>query len=165
MDLITYGMIESFIRDFVRGSNLYVCDIGSCDINGTFKPLFNGHRYIGLDIEEGPNVDIVSKELYHYPFEDETFDIVVSGSTLEHVKDMFSWIKELARITKKQGLVCITCPSIHRNRHPHPVDCWRIYPDGMVYLLGDVAGLEVLRAVRSNINGRSVECVGVGRKK
>lgn len=165
MDGITYGLVEGFIKEFVKGENLNVCDVGSYDVNGTFKPLFVGHRYIGLDIVEGPNVDIVSKELYHYPFDDESFDIVVSGSTLEHVKDMFSWIKELARIVKKQGFICITCPSIHRNRHPHPVDCWRIYPDGMIYLLGDVAGLEVLRAVRSSIRGASVECLGIGRKK
>ncbi len=165
MDCITYGMIENFVKDFVRGENLYVCDVGSCDINGTFKPLFKGHRYVGLDIMAGPNVDIVSSELYHYPFDDETFDIVISGSTLEHVKDMFSWIKELARIMKKQGLICITCPSLHRSRHMHPVDCWRVYPDGMAYLLGEVAGLEVLHITWSSRRGVSIECVGIGRKK
>ena len=50
-------------------------------------------------IEEGENVDIVTDKLYDYPFEDNSFDIVITGSTMEHVVDIYRWVKELSRIT------------------------------------------------------------------
>lgn len=164
MDTISYSLMSDFVKDYLIENNLSILDVGSYDVNGTFKDLFKGHIYMGLDIIEGQNVDIVSKDLYRYPFEDETFDAVISGSTIEHIQDIFRWVKELARIVKKGGFVCIVGPSVHRDQHRHPLDCWRIYPDGMKYLLGGVAGLEVLEVRRSNLKSRSVECIGVGRK-
>ena len=164
MDITSYGLMSAFASKYIIGHHLSICDVGSFDVNGTFKPLFGNHYYTGLDIVAGQNVDIVSQDLYRYPFDDETFDVVVSGSTLEHIEDIFGWAKELARIAKKGGLVCVIAPSVHRNQHRHPIDCWRIYPDGMRYLLGKVAGLEVLEARRSSLKSRGVECMGVGRK-
>ena len=165
MDGVTYRLMEMFVREYIKDENLYVLDVGSKDVNGTFKPLFTGHRYVGLDIIPGPNVDVVTEELYCYPFDDETFDIVVSGSTIEHVPDMFSWIKEIARITKRGGLVCIIGPSVHKYQHRYPLDCWRIYPDGMVFLLRGMAQLDVLYAKRTASEGTSIECMGIGRKR
>src|SRR4030042_2023377 len=149
MDDISYEMMSGFVDEYVTGKDLSICDVGSFDINGTFRPLFKGHNYTGVDIVKGPNVDVVSEDLYRYPFDNERFDVVSSGSAFEHIEDIFRWIKELARIVKKNGLVCIIGPSVYRNQHRHPVDCWRIYPDGMRFLLGKVAGLEVLEARRS----------------
>lgn len=168
---LCYELMQSFVRDYVVGTNLYVCDVGSFDVNGTFKDLFIGHRYVGLDVVEGPNVDVVSEELYKYPFADETFDVVISGSTLEHVQDMKQWIIEVGRLVKKQGFVCIIAPAIHfcgRRNHRHPVDCWRIYPDGMRYLM-EVAGIEVLYCNRTSLPllGRQIfntQTIGIGRK-
>lgn len=165
MDAETYELMGEFAKKYIQDDNLSICDVGSLDINGTFKPLFEGYPYTGLDVVKGPNVDVVSQDLYRYPFEDESFDVVISGSTIEHVEDIFTWLRELARITKRNGLVCIIGPSLHRDQHRHPVDCWRIYPDGMRYLIGKVAGLEVLEARRSKLSGKYVECMGVGRKK
>lgn len=164
MDVVCYRMMQSFVRRYVKGHRLSVCDIGSMDINGSFRKLFVGHYYTGLDIAEGPNVDVVTKDLYRYPFGDETFDCVVSGSVLEHVKDIYGWVREIKRITKKGGIICIIAPSHFRLYHPHPVDCWRIFPDGMRFLLGEVAGLQVMKARKSTGN-RTVMCVGVGRRK
>ena len=77
---------------------------------------------------------------------------------------MFQWIVELKRIMKKGGLICIIGPSVFRMNHPHPVDCWRIYPDGMKFLLEEVAGFEVLK-IRSNKSRRgTIMCMGIGKK-
>jgi len=119
---------------------------------------------LGLDIKEGPNVDIISEDLYRYPFENETFDVVISGSTVEHVKNMFRWIVELKRIVKREGLICIIAPSVFRMNHPHPVDCWRIYPDGMRFLLEMIAGLEVLKIRSSGSKRGTIMCMGIGKK-
>jgi len=166
MDHLTYVLMQNFVRRYLRGNRgLSICDIGSCDVNGTFRPLFRRHNYLGLDIIEGSNVDVVSKDPYRYPFNNEAFDVVISGSTIEHVKDIFKWVVELKRITKKGGLVCIIAPSVFHMQHQHPVDCWRIYPDGMRFLLGEVAGLQVLKARKSESNRQTVMCIGVARKE
>lgn len=165
MDGLCYALMQGFVKRHLRRKRgLSVCDIGSCDVNGSFKPLFGRHKYLGLDIVDGPNVDVVSEDLYKYPFENETFDVIVSGSTVEHVKDIFKWIVELKRILKKNGLICIIAPSVFRMNHPHPVDCWRIYPDGMRFLLEEIAGLEVLKIRGTHSKRGTVMCMGIGRK-
>src|SRR4030042_1554006 len=133
MDPISYGLMLSFYRRYVRGTNLSVCDVGSYSENGDYRALFKNHKYIGLDIIKGPNVDVVSDDSYKYPFDHNTFDVVISASTMEHVKDIYKWILELKRIVKVGGLICVVAPS-HFMHHQHPVDCWRIYPDGMRFL-------------------------------
>lgn len=117
-------------------------DVGSYNVNGTYKPLAEerGWDYLGLDLVLGPNVDVVAEE-FDYPFADNTFDAVISGSTMEHVTAIWRWVPELVRILKLGGpLVIITHWAYPV--HPHPVDCWRIMPDGMRYLFDLTGGLE-----------------------
>lgn len=127
-----------------------------------FRRYFKNPRweYTGLDIESGFNVDIVSEDLYHYPFEDKSFDLVISGNTLEHVRDVYAVVKELARVTR--NLLFITVPNT-RPLHRYPIDCWRIFPDGLQYLLEVVAGMKVIECKLDG--GRTLaDTVGVARK-
>lgn len=119
-----------------------VLDIGSRDVNGTFREYFREHKYIGLDITEGPNVDVVAGE-YEYPFENDSIPVIVSGSTLEHVRKPWAWMREVARILAPSGQLCIIVPYQHPY-HEHPVDCWRVYPEGLKALFED-AGLIPIR--------------------
>lgn len=120
-----------------------VLDIGSCDVNGTYRPMIEEHgwHYTGLDIAAGPNVDIVSPDPYHFPVADNTYDIVISGSTMEHVQAVWKWIPELVRVLKPGGLLAITTHWSERE-HRYPVDCWRIMPDGMRYLFDQTGQLQ-----------------------
>lgn len=164
MDVTSYSLMMEFATKYLTIDNLLICDIGSFDINGSFKPIFEKHNYIGLDIVNGNNVDIVS-ELYKYPFKDNTFDVIISGSTVEHVEDIFLWIEEIERITKSHGFVCIVAPTQFKIEHRHPVDCWRIYPDGMKYLLnrGRFKVLDI-KSLRKSKTDR-IHCMGIGEKK
>jgi len=47
------------------------------------------------------------------PFDDGTFDAVISVEVIEHVEDQFAFIRELVRIAKPGGLVIITTPNTH----------------------------------------------------
>ncbi len=129
-----------------------VLDVGSVNINGTFRSLVEGlgFEYTGLDIAPGRNVDIVAENPYKYPITDEEYDVVLSGSTMEHVEAIWDWIPELVRVTKRGGYIIITT---HTSwvYHPYPVDCWRIMPDGMRYLL-ERSGLEVVEITMFNKN-------------
>jgi len=146
--------MQYFTRKYVKDNkNLKVLDVGSRVINsrklGSYRDLFKNNNYIGIDIVAGENVDIVT-EPYKFPFKNEEFDIVVSGSTFEHVEWPWVLIKEMARVLKKDGLCCIVVPwngDIHR----FPVDTYRYFPDAMI-ALARWSGLNILKADRLNID-------------
>ena len=107
--------------------NKKILDVGSYDVNGTMKPIFEQGQYIGLDMEKGPNVDIVGKS-HEIPFIDNFFDIVISSSCFEH-DDMF-WVsfKEMCRVLKSGGYMYIQAPQ-NGPYHGWPGDNWRFYAD------------------------------------
>jgi SAM-dependent methyltransferase len=104
-----------------------ILDIGSYNVNGTVRPIFEKGNYIGMDMFEGPNVDVVANA-HEIPFEDGFFDIMVSISCFEH-DDMF-WVTflEMCRVLKEGGYMCINAPS-NGPYHAHPGDNWRFYID------------------------------------
>lgn len=112
-----------------------VLDVGSYDVNGTYRPLVEGlgWRYTGLDVSAGPNVDIVSRDPYRFPIPDNRYDVVMSGSTMEHVEAIWRWVPELVRVLRVGGMLAIVT-HWQFPEHRYPVDCWRIMPDGMRYL-------------------------------
>lgn len=79
---------------------------------------------------------------YEIPTPDDSFDVVLAGQVIEHVRRIWQWVPELARVAKPGGIVILISP-ISWPYHAAPYDCWRIYPDGMRALC-DEAGLEVL---------------------
>jgi hypothetical protein len=100
---------------------------------------------IGSDHIEGGERNpqhIISSSEYNYPIESSTYDVVISGQVMEHVKKIWLWIDELKRITKKDGLIIIIIP-VSWTYHAVPVDCWRIYPEGMRALMED-KGLRIV---------------------
>lgn len=120
-----------------------VLDVGSYDVNGTYRPMVEGHgwRYTGLDQAAGPNVDVVTADPYGFPFADDRFDLVMSGSTMEHVEAIWRWVPELVRVLKPGGMLAIVT-HWQFPEHRYPVDCWRIMPDGMKYLFDLTGRLE-----------------------
>ena len=45
--------------------------------------------YTGLDIIDGPNVDVVLSDPYEYPLESSRVDFIISSSSFEHTE--FFW--------------------------------------------------------------------------
>ena len=157
-----FSLYDDFKEEFLQNDKkIKILEVGSkLGRAGLLRDRSSSKwEYIGLDVLPGRNVDIVSEDPYSYPLEDNSFDVVLSTSTAEHVKDMFSWIKEVARVAK--DLVWIVAP----NTYPEHgrLDYWRIMPKGMLYLLDEVAGLEIIRVEKSKHN--PVDTVGIARKK
>lgn len=125
-----------------------VLDVGSrSQYSGddTYRSLFSEDRfqYVGLDVVEGPNVDLVPRDPYAWEeIEDESLDFVISGQSFEH--NAFFWITwaEIARTLRVNGLVAVVAPS-SGNTHRCPFDCWRFYPDSWTALAA-YTGLEVV---------------------
>ena len=161
-----YWLMSKFVYEYLpKEKHLDILDVGSYDVNGTHRGNFENPNwtYTGLDTEEGPNVDITALDEYNFGLPDESFDVVISGSTVEHVKNIFLWIKEIARVTKKGGLICIITPT-YITEHRFPVDCWRIMPDGMNYMF-EVAGLKNIKAeIDGSANEKYPFTVGIAKK-
>jgi SAM-dependent methyltransferase len=106
-----------------------VLEVGAYDVNGSLKSVKpENSRWTGIDIEEGPGVDIVVQPGQKFPFPDEHFDLVVATSVFEHDPAFWKTIAEMARVLKKTGFMYMCAPSnglVHR----YPLDCFRFYPD------------------------------------
>lgn len=59
------------------------------------------------------NLDFVVGNVYELPFEDGTFDIVHIQQTICHTTEPVKAIRELVRVTKKGGAVCIRDSDLH----------------------------------------------------
>ena len=144
----SFECMRKFVNKYLNpNKNLNITDIGSYDVNGTYKNLFKNPnwKYTELDIEKGPNVDIIAKSPTNTELKNNSYDIVISGNVLEHVESPWIWIKELKRICKKGGLICIIVP-FSTGEHRFPLDCWKILPEGMNYLLKKHCKLNILES-------------------
>lgn len=117
-----------------EGEQADVLDVGSYNVNGCYREIFEsrGFTYKGLDMEAGPNVDIVATRPYQWDeIRNNRFDAVVSGQALEHIEFFWVTVAEMVRVTKQGGLICIIAPNGF-GEHRYPVDCWRFFTDGMI---------------------------------
>lgn len=92
---------------------------------------------------------------YSYPVESGAYDIVLSANVAEHVPRVWTWMQELARIVAPGGHV-VTINPVSWHFHESPVDCWRIYPEGM-RALSQEAGLEVIVSEWASMDLRWLE--------
>lgn len=97
-------------------SNCKVLEVGSLDINGTIRTLFNNCDYTGLDVGEGPCVDVVCSG-HDYNAPDNSFDTVISSECFEHNPFWLQTFINMHRVCKVGGLVAFTCATDGRPEH------------------------------------------------
>jgi SAM-dependent methyltransferase len=102
-----------------------------------YKHLFSQSEYCGIDFSnysknkdfdgEKPDYyfDDDYKKTFRLPFPDEQFDHSISFQVLEHHERPEIMIGEMARTTKKSGLIFLTCPFIG-GLHEEPSDFQRL---------------------------------------
>jgi hypothetical protein len=107
-----------------------VVDVGSADVNGSYRTLFPkpDFEYLGVDIAPGPGVDLVIDDPYRLPLPDASADLVLSGQMLEHCEFFWLCFGEMVRILKPDGYLFLIAPSAGPE-HRYPVDCYRFYSD------------------------------------
>jgi len=130
-----------------QNQNLKVLDVGSYEVNGSYKQFFqsSNFEYIGLDMAPGPNVDFIPQKTYDWSeLDSDSFDVVVSGQAFEHIEFFWLTMSEMVRVLKKDGLICIIAPNGFVE-HRYPVDCWRFFTDGLV-ALARYTNLKILHA-------------------
>jgi SAM-dependent methyltransferase len=141
-----HRIFRSFIAETDRRPAGRILEIGSRARSGNvYKGLFRNYsRYVGLDIIEGENVDVVGDihRLSRY-FEEVSFDFVYSISTFEHLAMPWKAVLEINKVMSTGGWLYI---ATHPCWPPHerPWDFWRFSEEGFQVLLNRMTGFEIL---------------------
>lgn len=106
--------VKQTLSDFF--SNKRVLDVGSGDINGNNRYLFDKCHYDGNDVIEANNVTVVSKTK-DLPFVNHLFDTIVSTECFEHDPEYAASFVKIYNMLKPGGLFCFTCASTDRPEH------------------------------------------------
>lgn len=121
------------IRFFAEAlPNAYtVLDIGCGE--KPYKALFKGAtQYVGLDMAEGPNVDVVGLA-WDLPFPDNSFDVIIITQVLEHIRDVEKTVAEIQRVAKPDASIFASAPLTFLE-HGAPHDYWRFTRYGFEHL-------------------------------
>jgi len=92
-----------------------VLDIGSLDINGNNRFLFEDYTYVGVDLGAGPNVDVVCRG--HEHSSSIPYDVSISTECLEHDEYWQLTLQNMYKLTRPGGLILMTCASTNRAEH------------------------------------------------
>ncbi|MFY2763409.1 class I SAM-dependent methyltransferase [Arenimonas sp. MALMAid1274] len=141
----SYQHMQRLVSTYLQpGTALDVMDIGSFDVNGSYRTLFDSPnwRYTGVDLEAGPGVDVVLDSPYRLPFATASRDLVISGQAFEHIEHFWMTWMEMQRVLRPGGMVFLIAPS-RGPEHRYPQDCWRFYPDGY-RALAKMGGMELV---------------------
>lgn len=106
--------VKNMLNNFFIGKR--VLDVGSGDINGNNRFLFENCEYDGNDVVNARNVTIVSKTK-DLPFQNNTFDTIVSTECFEHDPEYKESFVKIYNMLKPDGLFCFTCASTNRAEH------------------------------------------------
>ena len=104
-----------------------VCELGSRTViwdnnafvhNGLVRPLFKeAEKYVGIDMREGINVDVVGNAATWRPNPREKFDTVVCCETLEHTEEGKDICKTAFDILTPGGIFLVTAAGPGRATH------------------------------------------------
>ena len=108
-----FAMADSFFPDHFAGR---VIDIGSLDINGGPHRNISPREYVGVDLAEGPNVNLVSRG-EDVDFPSGYFDVAMSSECFEHNPNWRETFRNMYRLTRPGGLVIFSCATWGRPEH------------------------------------------------
>lgn len=138
MNYLLHGMVRAVSETFhLPGPILEIGSYlvpGQEDI-GDLRRLFPGREYLGMDMREGPGVDLVAR-VESIPRPDASIGTVIALSTFEHVKHFWKGFEEIKRVLKPDGALLVACP-FYFYIHNYPDDYWRFTPAALQVLLED----------------------------
>lgn len=132
--------VRTFVEDVasqfeVKGT---VIEIGARPADGQettadLRSLFPDTDYVGLDIQPGPNVDVVG-DIHRLGLPDDSVGAVICVEVLEHVHDPLRAVEEIHRVLRPGGIGVFTSV-MFMPIHAHPWDFWRFTPEGFGLVL------------------------------
>ena len=119
-------------------SGMKVLEVGPDAFPSSYRKIIANKHIIWdtLDIYDSSELTYPNSNLYSFAIADNEYDIVLSGQVIEHIAKIWRWMPEVARVTRPHGRV-ITISPVSWPYHEAPIDCWRMFPDGMRALCED----------------------------
>ena len=107
-----FSFAKSLFPEYFR--DISVIEIGSLNINGSIRDFYENCHYLGVDVGEGRDVDLVcSGEKLEFP--DGCFTVAVSTECFEHNPYWLETFKNMHRMASQ--FVIFTCASDGRAEH------------------------------------------------
>jgi hypothetical protein len=107
---------KQFKKEFFDNEKISVLELGSYNVNGTIRDIFNNtNNYVGLDVTGGPGVDIAynGKDISI----NENFDLCISCECFEHNPYYLENFLKMIELGKKDAVIVFTCATIGRSEH------------------------------------------------
>ena len=159
MNALSMELMRKVVEEYDLTDGKTVIDVGSYDVNGTYRPLFTSSRYVGADIRPGPNVDVIVDSPEWHALKGA--DAIVTGSTFEHVEDAPKLMEQMYEVLAPGGVLCVQVPSCGP-KHDYP-NWYRNYSAGDMASLMEMAGFTVLHT-EIDPHPEFMFCTAIARK-
>ena len=120
--------------------------------------------YTGLDIESGLNYENIQPDFLwdgkKMPFEDASFDVVISTEVLEHVSDPDAYLMEVKRVLKPGGMFFFTVPFL-MSLHEVPHDYYRYTPFALEMIFKRVGFSDISLKPMGGYNAAMGQMIGL----
>jgi SAM-dependent methyltransferase len=118
-----------------------ILEVGAHMDGGTMRPYvesFHPRRYMGIDIQAGPGVDMVCdvNDLLTR-FGKESFDVLIANELMGHIRDWRNVIHIFKRVLRPGGVLVLTTRSKGFPFHGAPFDFWRYEIEDMNAIFDD----------------------------
>lgn len=119
--LAQHGFLDTELKKVSKTS--LICDLGAGP--GQSQEIFKHFpNYLSVDFYPYPHVNIVADIEKRLPFQSNTFDVVLSLNTFEHIHDVYHLLAEIHRILKPGGRLIAVTPFM-LGLHQEPYDFHR----------------------------------------
>jgi len=128
-----------YLKKFMPEVSGPVLEIGSKDYGNTssFRDYYTSSDYIGIDMEEGENVDHVLDLTKNIgPLAREHFELGICCSVLEHVRKPWVMAENISCLIRPSGTLYLSVPWVWRY-HAYPDDYYRFSWRGIIELFPD----------------------------
>jgi len=108
-----YEICRRLINDYSVGEKIKILDVGGFFIGPNGQPLlpatefFEGNEVLVIDTMDVETPNYMKSDGRNLPFEDGTFDFVITNDVLEHIQpnDRQRFIRELQRVSRKYVII------------------------------------------------------------
>ena len=108
------NFIKEILPDFFMEKK--VLEIGSLNINGSIREFFSECFYVGIDVSNGKDVDVVANG-EDFSGEANSFGVVISCECMEHNPNYVKTFLNMVRLLSTAGLIIMTCATYGRAQH------------------------------------------------
>lgn len=110
-----HSAVVDYVKRWRTTDRLSIIELGSRDINGSARGLFPLAEWTGVDIVDGPMVDVVADAATWQP--DEPADMVITCETLEHAQRWRDIVANAHEMLTDGGRIVITAAGPGRAPH------------------------------------------------